>query len=73
MIASFNKEIEDEDTQPSHPDQDLETPKDNLLDLSMVKTMLKINLIKCDKHMRHIETVTHHLETLTPILSCCSS
>ena len=32
MIASSSKEIEDEDTQPNHPDQDLETPRDDLLD-----------------------------------------
>ena len=31
-IASFNEEIEDEDTQPNHPGQDLETPKDDHLD-----------------------------------------
>ena len=32
MIASSNKEIEDKDTQPNHPVQDLETPRDDLLD-----------------------------------------
>ena len=32
MIASSNEEIEDKDTQPNHPDQDLEMPNNNLLD-----------------------------------------
>ena len=31
MIASSNEEIEDKDTQPNHPDHDLETPKEDLL------------------------------------------
>ena len=31
MIASSIEEIEDKDTQPNHHDQDLETPKDDLL------------------------------------------
>ena len=26
------KKLEDKDTQPNHPDQDLETPKDDILD-----------------------------------------
>ena len=33
MIASFNKGIEEEDTQPTHPHQDLEKPQVDLLDL----------------------------------------
>ena len=32
MIVSSNEEIEDEDSQPNHPNKDLETPKDDLLD-----------------------------------------
>ena len=32
MIASSNEEIEDENTQQDHTDQDLETPKNDLLD-----------------------------------------
>ena len=32
IIASSNKEIKDEDTKQNHPDQDIEIPKDDLLD-----------------------------------------
>ena len=32
MIASSNKEIEDEASLPNHPDHDLETSKDDVLD-----------------------------------------
>ena len=34
MIASYNNKIGDKVTQPNCPDQDLETPKNDLLDFS---------------------------------------
>ena len=43
MIASSNEEIEDEDTQLSHPDQFLEHQKRISLISSIVNTTLKIN------------------------------
>ena len=33
MLASSNEEIEDKDTQPNHPDKDLETTQDDPLDI----------------------------------------
>ena len=32
MIASSNEGTEEEDNQPNHPDLDLETPQDDILD-----------------------------------------
>ena len=43
MILSSNEEIEEQETQPYHPDQDLETPQDDILDFSNGKTTPNIN------------------------------
>ena len=68
MIASSNEKIEDVDTQPNHPDQDLETQKDDLLDFINDQDQTKDQLNHMSQTTRHIEIAIHHLEKLMPKL-----